>query len=529
MDASVWSVDATAWERGRQRLDKHVRHVQKIVGLGGVAVLLIALGFRILLSNVTPTAASHLTRSWGGTAVGAVALALSAALWLRELRRAKRARDVFTRARDCGGCVCPFCGEDITKSACVRHGLSRAQQPLLIRYYEAVAEGDRIEIAQAWLALDKETERSWMRRRASAVERCGVAASIPGSTLPTLLFAMLLEAGRAALFCATIFSAVGGSFNGMTIMMFWPAIGAALVGPIAIRSLRMTSLRCSKCKQLCATPRGAICPECGSDLTKFENTTRAPVFSWRPILWLLGAVMLPGICMSSSLLIKFLPTSAQLTIASWTHRAPPMFFNDLSRTKLTPTETLSAAKTLIEIARETLDKEVYAFDFLAHNLATGVLPASIAEDAARATVEPTLSLTVQDASVDALVEVHFGSNLFGSNLRQRFVFGGCNVDDGAWTPSAHWSIDGSDLDPFWRANSAGVLPIEQTTFKATLPLSAGRHTIKARGWIVVVGHPWHRYEPTFNSNDTLITPATALGAYPIELSKEVDISSKAPK
>ncbi len=447
------------------------------------------------------------------------------------------------------GCACPWCKTRVDTTPCKRHGFSAAAQPQLLAYWEALAMRDMSAIefrtaelrrlaeslrppANIALRLWRGVTAPYRRAKAHAVtassDSNATALMRVRAAVPSWLF---LGAGCAIL-GTLVYAIFGRSIFLGVLSGCWYVIPltivAAVIGPMS----RAGRLRCTKCFQLCADATPSRCPECGSDLTKagaVDRHSRPMGSRWAPMLIFALMISLPMLLAVTGGfgVMSQLPLSMQMWCHSWT--SPPHgFFRSLTVATLSPAEAATAAQLLIAQAAPDGSRPVFDFDFLVKALASGKVPQSTREVAARATVLAELELATKDGVTTATVAPEFGALILGDDATPRFVFGGISVDGGAWSASSALSLMHHDLDSFWRAlkpadSPLSILPESQLRYVTALALTPGTHEIRARGWIVLSGKAYKRFVPTFDLDGGLLRTPEMSGVYEIELHESVTI------
>ena len=450
------------------------------------------------------------------------------------------------------GCACPWCKTRVDMTPCERHGFSANEQPQLLAYWEALATEDTAASARSSVELVRLAES--LRPAASIGSRLWRGAIGPyrrvsmhivtvsndpnattmmrvrASVTSWLLLVVLL-----VVYCAPIAVAVYAIFGRSILLsmlsgcwwMFPVMLVPGLLGPMA----RPGRVRCEKCEQQCADLKPKLCLECGSDLTKPGAVTRVDRAANERRRELLILLIIPPMILIVAArefgLAKQLPLSTQLWWSSWTGPSYG-FFQSLNVATLSPAEAASAAELLIAQAAPDGSRRVSDYDFLVKALASGKVPESTREAAARAIVLAELEVSTEDGVTTATVSPEFGALILGPDATPRFVFGGVSVDGAAWSTSSELSLMNHDLDSFYRALKPAerplpLLPESQLRYETTLTLTPGTHEIRARGWIVLWGEAWKRFVPTFDVDGKLISSPTMSGVYEIQLHETVTI------
>ena len=444
------------------------------------------------------------------------------------------------------GCACPWCKTRVDMTPCERHGFSAKEQPQLLAYWEALATVDTAASALSSVELVRLAEslrpaasigsRLWRGaigpyRRVSmhivtvsndpnATTMMRVRASVPYWLFHVMYFASIAAVVSAIFGRSILLSMLSGCWWMLPMMLV-----AVFLGPMA----RPGRLRCKKCEQQCADLKPKLCLECGSDLTKPGAVARMDrATNRRRSLVLLIIPLMMLIPMTGGFgLAKQLPLSTQLWWSSWTGPSYG-FFQSLNVATLSPAEAASAAELLIAQAAPDGPRPVFDFAFLVNALASGKVPESTREAAARAIVLAELEVSTEDGVTTATVSPEFGALILGRDATPRFVFGGVSVDGAAWSASSELSLMNHDLDSFYRAlkpaeRQLSLLPESQLRYETAFTLTPGMHEIRARGWIVLWGEAWKRFVPTFDVDGKLISSPTMSGVYEIQLHETVTI------
>ena len=444
------------------------------------------------------------------------------------------------------GCACPWCKTRVDMTPCERHGFSAKEQPQLLAYWEALATVDTAASALSSVELVRLAEslrpaasigsRLWRGaigpyRRVSmhivtvsndpnATTMMRVRASVPYWLFHVMYFASIAAVVSAIFGRSILLSMLSGCWWMLPMMLV-----AVFLGPMA----RPGRLRCKKCEQQCADLKPKLCLECGSDLTKPGAVARMDrATNRRRSLVLLIIPLMMLIPMTGGFgLAKQLPLSTQLWWSSWTGPSYG-FFQSLNVATLSPAEAASAAELLIAQAAPDGPRPVFDFAFLVNALASGKVPESTREAAARAIVLAELEVSTEDGVTTATVSPEFGALILGRDATPRFVFGGISVDGAAWSASSELSLMNHDLDSFYRAlkpaeRQLSLLPESQLRYETAFTLTPGMHEIRARGWIVLWGEAWKRFVPTFDVDGKLISSPTMSGVYEIQLHESVTI------
>jgi hypothetical protein len=484
-------------------------------------------------------AATLLDPPWGSLAWFASAIALFyLVVGVTALIRVRRGISVFPEVWEAQGCACPWCRERVDSAPCRRHGFTRSEHALLLRYWEAAALRDIGRLAACTDQLAARRRRtsaiwhvasaiaSWVARPfRNYVAAINDADAAPMERLRRVAPFLLVLTALGALFAAVLVQMAGRQMLISALTGCWWVVViiplTALAGPV----WRVGRLRCASCKQLCAHDALTRCPECGADLTEPGAVTRTERRSGavRAVVVLVPVgTMLLGPPVAKSI-IGMLPTDMRHAIYVWT-RPPLDYFSGLNPAAMTQAEVDEAAELLIACASPDGPRPLLDFSFLCNAERAGKLTPEILEKVACATVEATLEVKQEGDAVVVTVRPAFGELILGSMKTPRLVFGGVSIDDEPWTKGADWSLFMHDIDAFWRTNGQlRALPESQLVFSGRIDdAPKGTHRVRARCWIVIHGAQWERYTPTFDETGALVPPAGAL-VYPLDLRTTIDI------
>ena len=523
----TWSITKAEWDGMVVR----ARRMSRFLWWLCVLLPVIAIGAAVAALLLDPPWDSF---AWIASAIALVYLAVS----VLSLIRVRRDVAIFPDVWEARGCACPWCRERIDAAPCRRHGFTRSEHVLLLRYWEAIALKDvgRIAACTDQLAARRRHTGSIMHRAASVASWCArpfrsyVAAindadAAPVERLRRAMPFLLTLAALGALFAAVLVPLTGRQMLVSMLSGCWWAVilipTTALAGPV----WKVGRLRCAKCKQLCAHDALTRCPECGADLAEPGAVTRTERRSGAvraaTMLLPVGAILLgPPVAKS---IIGMLPTEMRHTVYLWT-RPPLDYFSGLNPAAMTQAEVDEAADLLITCARPDGPRPLFDFSFLCNVERAGKLTPAILEKVARATVEATLEVEQDGDAIVATVRPAFGELILGAMQTPRLVFGGVSLGDGAWTTGADWSLFMHDVDAFWRKQAqGGTLPESKLAFASRIEdAPKGLQAVRARCWIVIHGPQWERYTPTFDENGELVPPAGA-AVYPLDLRTTIDI------
>ncbi|MBI1303702.1 MAG: hypothetical protein GC172_07935 [Phycisphaera sp.] len=529
--APEWSITKAEWDGLGSRAQK--LHIWLWVSVGGTVLFGVLLLCAPLFLTSVPEAPLLDTIKRVASIAGVVVmlLAIPEYFWMRRSSRTWDA--LHAEVWESRGCACPWCRERVDTAPCRGHGFTRAEQPLLLRYWESMATtdiggltkyGDQLlarqaaptGLARARRAISKAAKRSLFSfgdPDATPLQR--LRAALPSILVQYAIIALLGFAVWHFFGRSVLLPVLGGCW---WIMLFIPI--SAISGPV----WKVGKLRCAKCGQLCASAQPTLCAECGSDLTLPAAVSRIEQRggSWKAAIFFVPFVLIFAGNPLLRSLVSVLPPSVQSPIYAWT-RPPYDYFQSMTVATMTQAEIDGALEVLISCAAPDGPRPLLDFDFLPNAMAAGKVQPATIERAARTVVQADLAIARDGDAVVATVTPEFGTLIFGMERTPRLVFGGVSLDGETWTKGADWSIFAHDVEDFWRERAQGrALPESKLAFTARLEgVPPGTRTVRARCWIVVWGPSWQRYTPEFDESDALIPPADALGVYPLELEATV--------
>lgn len=530
--APTWSITKSEWDGFSSRAQKLQTWTWVSVGmtvLFGVLMLVSTLFTPEVPGTTIVDTVDRVLLIAGGVVI---LLALPEYLWLQ--RSSRKWDTLHAEVWEANGCACPWCRERVDAVPCRRHGFTRAEQELLLRYWESAATKDMAGLSRygGELLARQRHKTTLARVRGSfatlvqsylfrtgdpeATPLLRLRAALPSiftqySIIALLGFLVWYFFGRSMLL-----SALAGCW---WFVLFIPI--SVMLGPF----WKVGKLRCAKCGQLCASSRPTLCPECGSDLTlpAAVSRTERSGGSWRAAIYFLPMILI----IAGNPLIKWvassLPASVQSSIYTWT--GPPYgYFQNMSVATMTQAEIDGALEVLISCSAPDGPRPIFDYDFMKKAMAAGKAPDATVERSARTVVQARLEVARDGGAVVGTVTPLFGALIFGMERTPRLVFGGVSVDGETWTNGAAWSLFAHDLEEFWRKNSQfPPLPESKLKFIGRIDgLPRGPHTVRARCWIVVYGPSWQRFTPAFDENGVLIPPAGAL-VYPLDLTTTIEI------
>jgi hypothetical protein len=508
MPDALWTITRAEWMGQRRALGKQC---------GGIVFVL-----------VMCMAASALLFTLGSTwlrLMGGVAYVVMFARLVPALRQNRRLARSVERIWDEGGCVCPACLASVRDHPC-KHGVHAGQQPLLIRYWEAVATQQVVESMS--LGRQLFAHRRWMRWL-DPVWR--VMFSLLDPAVPMrrrVLVAACCSFGLVLPVLLAVRFLTGVYLPGIVMLMLLAAPCWVVLTPTFAG--RRGRARCAACGQKLADLPPARCPECNADLAVAGAVTSVQR-GQRRLTWVVG--VLAGVVVSAAtfaaMMVSF-PPWLSLQLARVTGPSPTLFY-DLSQQQLTPSETKQAAELLLEAIERSSQRRVFSNGLLGDALASGVLDESWAKRMAIAGVsiraEPRFEQGV--LTIDLLPTI--GENLFalstGGGVEPRMVLIEATLDGAPMELGRTRALTHDDVDPALRADMLARLPsqrvevqevlkrqlAEPDRFTATAPTNSmndGEHVLKLRFVIVVTGPAFGRYEPAFRVDGSLITPDDAV-------------------
>jgi len=464
----------------------------------------IAIGTAILFVIVSVGLANSKLSAWWTVAF--VLLSAVLAAWcLHSIRRMRRAFREWgaTHAMvwESHGCVCPWCQTRVDRQPCPGHGYSQADQPALLAYWEALATRDSSVILRAIdeLRQSEREHRGIHRSRHLLIRWVGVAA--PGMfdaertpvARAAAAWPLALLAGTLLISLVAVLDLFFSRRDAMLpLKACWPIV---LIPPLVAATWsgwKAGRPHCAACGHPCTNDRPTLCPECGANLRgrlAVVRGAKARSAPWAGFLFVLLWFALPS---GAALILDALPVRAQNAVYSVT--TPPVrYFEKLDIATMSPAEATATADLLIQLA-ENARGGVFAWEFIPKAIASGKIPTSYRERAARASCRATL-----EASPDSergTVELHarpnWGTPLLGFSTSMRLVLGSHSTDGGKT----------------WR--SAGELP-------ALAEFRSGNHSILARCWLIVGPTTTNKLPVEFGDRDTPILPDPSMEAFEVPL------------
>jgi hypothetical protein len=513
--APEWSITKAEWDGLGSRAQK--LHIWLWVSVGGTVLfgVLLLCAPLFLPSEPEVPLLDTIKRVAFVAGVVVMLLAIPEYFWMRRSSRTWDA--LHAEVWESRGCACPWCRERVDTAPCRGHGFTRAEQPLLLRYWESMATtdiggltkyGDQLlarqaaptGLARARRAISKAAKRSLFSfgdPDATPLQR--LRAALPSILVQYAIIALLGFAVWHFFGRALLLPVLGGCW---WIILFIPI--SAIAGPV----WKVGKLRCAKCGQLCASAQPTLCTECGSDLTLPAAVSRVEQRggTWKAaILFVPFVLIVAGNPLLRSL-VSMLPSGVQARVYAWTS-PPSNYWSDLDPSTMPQREIDAALEVLIACAVPDGPPLLYDAFFFSRALRSGKVGPEMLERAARAVVQPQLMVELGEGEeagmLIATVTPRRGRPIFNPDQAPHFVFGGISLDGGAWTTG------GMNRKAYsTRLVHEGAFP-------------AGTRFVRARGWIVVPGLPWDLNPPAFESDGEIVPPARALGVYPLELEATV--------
>ena len=522
-----WTITRAEW------MGQRITLVKQFGGMVfGLVMCMVASGFLL-------TWGSTWLRVMGGVAYLCVFVSLVPAL--RQNRRRSRSVE---RIWDEDGCVCPACLASVRDRPC-RHGVHAGQQPLLIRYWEAVATQQVVEAMS--LGRQLYAHRRWMRWL-DPVWR--VMFSLIDPTVPMRRRVLVAACCSLALMLPVLLAVrflTGVYLPGNFMLMLlaapcWVVMTSTFAG-------QRGRARCAACRQELADLPPARCPECNADLAVAGAVTSVQR-GQRRLTWIVGvlSVVVISAGVPFAAMMMTLPPWLSLQLARVTGPSPFLFY-ELSQQQLTPSETRQAAELLLGAIERSSQRRVFANGLLAGALASGVLDESWAKRMALAGVSVRAEPRVEDGALRVDLLPTIGENLFtvpgNAGVEPRLVLLEATLDGTPMELGSTRARSDQDVNPDERAAMLAMLLgqsadvqaqltrrlAEPDRFTITAPVEAlkdGEHVLKVRFAVVVTGPAGGPYEPEFRVDGSLITPDDAIvvgreRVFPIDLAVTITL------
>jgi hypothetical protein len=442
--------------------------------------------------------------AWWIVAFGSLSAVLVAwcLLSIRRMRRALRAWSAtHSMVWESHGCVCPWCQTRVDRQPCPGHGFSRADQPALLTYWEALATRD----SSAMLRTIDELRQSEREHRAVHGSRRILIRSA-GTIAPGMFDAERTPLSRAvaawplallALALLIITVPVLDLFFSRRVALFplqacWSIVLIPSLVAATWSGWKAGRPHCAACGHPCTTDRPTLCPECGANLSgslAVVRGTKARSAPWAGLLFILLLWTLP---LAAARIVDALPVRAQNAVYSLT--TPPVrYFENLDLATMSAADATATADLLIQLA-ESGREGVFAWEFIPKAIAAGKVPPSYRERAARASCRPTLEATLdtERGTIELRARPKWGTPLLGFPTSMRVVIGSHSTDGGK----------------SWRS-ARGRPGIGE--------FRSGTHSILARCWLIVGPSTTHELPVEFNDQGAPILPDPAMDAYEVPL------------
>ena len=284
-----------------------------------------------------------------------------------------------------------------------------------------------------------------------------------------------------------------------------------------------TGPHCARCKQACANPTPAICPECGVALDRPGAISETRARGWS---FLAFVALMYGLISTPSLLYRateHLPPRARIALASVGWESGDLF-SDLDPVTMSAEETRAAAELLIESARPRDSRRFQSGNFLDRAIRSGNLPAEYREKAAQAIVSASLSIERSGDGITATVTPDFGDQILFPTEEVVLVFGGVSLDGETWTKGADWAHTWQSVAMGASRRQDEMLDDLQFTHTGRIDdVPRGTHTVRARCWIVIPAR-WSRpFPPVFDDRGVIVAGPDTKGVYPLELERTIPL------
>ena len=284
-----------------------------------------------------------------------------------------------------------------------------------------------------------------------------------------------------------------------------------------------TGPHCARCKQACANPTPAICPECGVALDRPGAISETRARGWS---FLAFVALMYGLISTPSLLYRateHLPPRARIALASVGWESGDLF-SDLDPVTMSAEETRAAAELLIESARPRDSRRFQSGNFLDRAIRSGNLPAEYREKAAQAIVSASLSIERSGDGITATVTPDFGDQILFPTEEVVLVFGGVSLDGETWTKGADWAHTWQSVAMGASRRRDEMLDDLQFTHTGRIDgVPRGTHTVRARCWIVIPAR-WSRpFLPVFDDRGVIVAGPDTKGVYPLELERTIPL------
>ena len=284
-----------------------------------------------------------------------------------------------------------------------------------------------------------------------------------------------------------------------------------------------TGPHCARCKQACANPTPAICPECGVALDRPGAISETRTRGWS---FLAFVALTYGLISTPSLLYRateHLPPRARIALASVGWESGDLF-SDLDPVTMSAEETRAAAELLVESARPRDSRRFESGNFLDRAIRSGNLPAEYREKAAQAIVSASLSIERSGDGITATVTPEFGDQILSPTEEVVLVFGGVSLDGETWTKGADCAHTRQSIAMGASRRQDEILDNPQLIHTGRIDgVPRGTHTVRARCWIVIPARWYGPFLPVFDDRGIIVAGPDTKGVYPLELERTIPL------
>jgi len=326
-----------------------------------------------------------------------------------------------------------------------------------------------------------------------------------------------------AVIAAFVLSFIFGSAAPVQTLLLLLMLFAGFLAMAWFPTNERTGPHCTRCKQACAIPTPAICPECGVALDRPGAISETRTRVWRTLACV---ALMYGLISTPSLLYRateHLPPRARIALASVGWESGDLF-SDLDPVTMSAEETRAAAELLIESARPRDSRRFESGNFLDRAIRSGNLPAEYREKAARALVSAALSVERSGDGITATVTPEFGDQILFPTEEVVLVFGGVSLDGETWTKGADWAHTWQSVAMGASRRQDEMLDDLQFTHTGRIDdVPRGTHTVRARCWIVIPARWYGPFLPVFDDRGIIVAGPDTKGVYPLELERTIDI------
>ena len=333
----------------------------------------------------------------------------------------------------------------------------------------------------------------------------------------------MLWIAACAVIGALILSFIAGSAAPVQTLLLLLTLFAGFLAMAWFPINERTGPHCARCKQACANPTPAICPECAVALDRPGAISETRTRGWS---FLAFVALTYGLISTPSLLYRateHLPPRARIALASVGWESGDLF-SDLDPVTMSAEETRAAAELLIESARPRDSRRFQSGNFLDRAIRSGNLPAEYREKAAQAIVSAALSVERSGDGITATVMPEFGDQILSPTEEVVLVFGGVSLDGETWTKGADWAHT-------WQSVAMGASRRQDEMLDDLHLIHAGRidgvprgtHTVRARCWIVIPARRYGPFLPVFDDRGIIVAGPDTKGVYPLDLETTIPL------